>query len=94
MPQASSTGGRADEGFAWRVVRERRSGSTVVAQRVGEGTRTRWSRSWTTSAVLPQAVGHLGLTGGDEPMGQHRDGNLLDVVGQDVVTPGQGGVGP
>ena len=26
-------------------------------------------------------------------MGQHRDGNLLDVVGQDVVTPGQGGVG-
>ena len=39
-------------------------------------------------------MGHLGLTGGDEPMGQHWDGNLLDVVGQDVVTPGQGGVGP
>ena len=57
---------------------------------------------WTAPA-LPQQVGddlggrppgELGLARGHEPVGEHGDGQRLDVVRDDVVAPLEGGLGP
>src|SRR5215213_4565842 len=40
------------------------------------------------------AADHLGLGGGDQPVGQHRGDQLLDVVGDHIVAARHRGRGP
>src|SRR6478735_1768929 len=76
-----------------RVVRTARRARTTVTASAG-GRRHGHLAKQVGDDLGGRAAGELGLARGYEPVGQHRRGEHLHVVGDDVVAPLEGGVGP